>query len=189
MTDTPAQALSPAQRRRFLLLGLLRALISASVLVALYFLLPLDDFSRVSLAVSLVIALVLIVTVFVFQIRAIMRADHPALRAVEALAITAPLFILVFAATYFLMESSDPASFSPDGMTRIDSLYMTVTTFATVGFGDITPTSQSARVIVTVQMILNLLVLGGGIRVIFGAVNRSRQSKAPNPKVAPEEPS
>lgn len=189
MTDAPVPVLTRTQRRRFLLLGLLRALISASVLVALYFLLPLEGFSRVPLVVSLAIALVVIVAVFVIQIHAIVRADHPALRAVEALAITAPLFILVFASTYFLMESGDPASFSPSEMTRVDSLYMTVTTFATVGFGDITPTSQEARLLVTVQMILNLLVLGGGLRVFLGAVNRGRQSKAPNPDAAPAEPS
>jgi voltage-gated potassium channel len=49
-----------------------------------------------------------------------------------------------------------------------------VTVFATVGFGDITATSQPARLIVTAQMILDL-ILGLGIRVFLGAVQRGRQ--------------
>jgi voltage-gated potassium channel len=61
-------------------------------------------------------------------------------------------------------------------LTRTDSLYFTVTVFATVGFGDINPTSQAARVLVTVQMILDLLVLGLGIRVFTSAVQFGRRS-------------
>ena len=60
-------------------------------------------------------------------------------------------------------------------LTRTDSLYFTVTVFATVGFGDIIATSQTARLLVTVQMILDLVVLGLGIRVFLGAVQRGRQ--------------
>ena len=51
-----------------------------------------------------------------------------------------------------------------------------MTTFATVGFGDITATSQFARVLVTVQMILDLIVLGAVIRVFIGAVQFARQN-------------
>jgi hypothetical protein len=89
-------------------------------------------------------------------------------RAVGALATTAPLFLLLFAATYFLMAKTSPASFT-DHLTRTDALYFTVTTFSTVGFGDITAVSQSARLVVTAQMILDLLILGLGIRVFIGA--------------------
>ena len=57
----------------------------------------------------------------------------------------------------------------------LDALYFTVTVFATVGFGDIVATTQLARLVVTVQMILDLGVLGLGIRVFLGAVQRGRQ--------------
>jgi hypothetical protein len=53
-----------------------------------------------------------------------------------------------------------------------------VTTFSTVGFGDITATSETARVVVTVQMVLDLLVLGLGIRVFIGAVKRAREAQS-----------
>ena len=93
---------------------------------------------------------------------------YPAVRAVEALATTVPLFVLVFASAYFVMARSSPGGFSYQ-LTRTDSLYFTVTTFNTVGFGDTTATSQTGRFVVTVQMILDLLMLGLGIRVFVGA--------------------
>jgi hypothetical protein len=52
-------------------------------------------------------------------------------------------------------------------------MYFTVTVFTTVGFGDITATSQLARALVTVQMLLDLIVIGLVIRVFFGAVQHA----------------
>lgn len=66
-------------------------------------------------------------------------------------------------------------------MTRTDALYFTVTVFTTVGFGDITATSQLTRRLVTIQMILDLLIVGLGIRVLLSAVERGRQRQGPDP--------
>jgi hypothetical protein len=126
--------------------------------------------------------LLVLLAVAAWQIRAIIRAAYPGLRAIEALATTVPLFLLLYAATYLLIAQVDPASFSTHaGLTRTDALYFTVTIFATVGFGDIAPTSQSARLLVTTQMIMDLLILGLGIRVFIGAVQLARQHQTPDP--------
>ena len=63
-------------------------------------------------------------------------------------------------------------------LSRTDALYLSVTILSTVGFGDISATSQSARLAVTSQMILDLLVLGIGINAFVHAarVGRDRQS-------------
>jgi voltage-gated potassium channel len=169
--------LSPARRRRLFGLGLLRALATTVVLVALYYLLPLDHITNVPLTLTAGVVILLAVTAW--QVRAIIRARYPALRAVEALAATAPLFLLLFASAYFTMSGTHPANFSPRSLTRTDALYFTVTVFSTVGFGDITAASQSARLVVTAQMLLDLLVLGLGIRVFIGAVQRARQQAPP----------
>jgi Ion channel len=50
-----------------------------------------------------------------------------------------------------------------------DALYFTVTVFTTVGFGDITAKSEGARLLVTAQMIADLIVLGVGAKIILGA--------------------
>ncbi len=92
-----------------------------------------------------------------------------------ALASTVPLFVLLFASVYFVMAQASPANFGTHQLTRTDALYFTVTVFSTVGFGDITPVSQGARLVVTAQMLLDLLVLGLGIRVFVGAVQLGRR--------------
>ena len=110
-----------------------------------------------------------------YQVRAVTRSRHPGVRAVQALATTAPLFLLLFAATYFVMAAGDADAFNTHVLTRTDSLYFTVTVFSTVGFGDINATSQSARLLVTAQMVLDLIVLGLGIRVFINAVEVGRK--------------
>jgi voltage-gated potassium channel len=175
-------ALTPGAGRRLIVRGLLRALTTTVVLIALFFLLPLDRMSGAPLGVLLVIALLALLGVSIWQVRAITRAAHPSVRAIEALATTVPMFLILFATSYFLMAQADPANFSTHALTRVDAIYLTVTIFATVGFGDITATSQSARLLVTTQMILDLLILGLGIRVFIGAVRLARQNQTPDPE-------
>jgi voltage-gated potassium channel len=177
-------ALTPAQRRRLITRGLLRALTGTVVLVALYFLLPLDRIDSVPLELALAVALLVLLGVSIWQVRAITRAAHPGVRAIGALAITAPLFLLLFAAAYFLMAQADPANFSTHTLTRTDALYLTITIFATVGFGDISATSQTARLLVSTQMILDLLVIGLGIKVFIGTAQHARQHQTPDPNPA-----
>ena len=174
-------------RRRRLVLGLLRALATAVALVTLYYLLPLDHIKNVPL--TLAGGLVILVAVIAWQLRAIVRAKQPAVRAVVALALTVPLFVLLFASAYFVMARASLANFSTHQLTRTDALYFTVTIFSTVGFGDITAASQSARLVVTAQMVLDLLVLGLGIRAFFGAVQLGRQQApaATGPGISPQQ--
>jgi hypothetical protein len=180
--------LAPAGRRRLVVLGLLRALATAVVLVALYYLLPLDHINSVPLALAG--GLVILLAVIAWQLRTIVRARDPGVRAIVALASTVPLFLLLFASVYFEMARASPANFSTHLLTRTDALYFTVTIFSTVGFGDITAASQSARLVVTAQMLLDLLVLGLGIRAFVWAVQRGRQQTQPatDPAIAPEQP-
>ena len=182
MTTATIGQLSAAQRRRRLAVALLRSLAVTVLLVALYYLAPLDRLSKVPLWLTLAVGLLLLTTAASYQVKAVSRSRHPAVRAVEALAATAPLLLLLFAATYFTMAQADVDNFNAGTLSRTDSLYFTVTVFSTVGFGDITATSQAARVLVTIQMLLNFLVLGLGIRVFAGAVEAGRQRTNSRPQ-------
>ena len=124
----------------------------------------------------LVIGLAVLIGLVTFQVRSIIASPFPALRALEALAISVPFFVLLFASTYVVMATISASSFSQP-MTRSNALYFTVTVFATVGFGDVTPTTKAARLVVTAQMIVDLIILGLGARVILGAVTRGRQRR------------
>ena len=188
MTTAPVPALSPSQRRRRLTVGLLRSFAITVILVAGYYLLPLDRLSSVPMGLILGLGLLALAAVAAIQVRAVIRSRYPGLKAVDALAVIAPLFLLLFAAAYFLMAADDPSNFTVETLTRTDSLYFTVTIFSTVGFGDISPASQAARILVTAQMILDLIVLGLGIRILVGAVDVGRQktSKAAEAAAGPE---
>jgi len=155
---------------------LLRALGSTVALVAIYYLLPLDDTSIGVVIGMLAIGLLALVVLITFQVRSIMKAPYPALRTVGALATSVPLFLLLFAATYFVMGSISAGSFS-EPMRRTDALYFTVTVFATVGFGDITAKSEAARALVTGQMVAGIVVVGIGARIIVGAIQQARRQQ------------
>ena len=61
---------------------------------------------------------------------------------------------------------------------RTDALHFTITVFATVGFGDISPVAEGARIVVAIQMLADLLVLGLVIQAILGAVRRGQECAA-----------
>ena len=142
--------------------------------MTIYYLLPLNHSSTWAAATILVVGLVLFIGLVAFQVRSIVRSRFPGLRAIEALATSIPLFLLLFASTYVVLTTISAGNFSQP-LSRTDAIYFTVTVFATVGFGDITAKTEVARLVVTGQMLADLIVLGLGVRVLLSAVQRGRQ--------------
>jgi voltage-gated potassium channel len=177
MTDENYQDLPSAKRRRLILWAALRSVLAATVLVVLYYVLPLDRGWDSDTAVRLLIGLLVFAGVMVWQVRTITGSRYPGLRAGEALGLVIPFFLVLFASTYFLMERASAASFTQP-LTRTDALYFTVTVFSTVGFGDIAAKSEIARVVLIVQMLADLVVLGAGVRLLLGAVQRGRERRS-----------
>lgn len=158
-------------RRRILLVAVVRAVAVTVIIFTLYFTLPFDKASTFNTAVALLVGLVAVGALLTWQARAIARDPHPRARAFEALTTSFPIAILVFATTYFLMGQADAASFTQP-LTRVDALYFTVVTFATVGFGDVTPVSELARLTVTVQIVVDLILVGLVVRVFVQSVQQ-----------------
>ena len=163
--------------RRFLVLAVLRPVATTIALVTSYFLLPVDRGLGVWTLVVLVSGIAAVVALVVWEIRRILRSPFPTLQGVQALALIMPLYLLIYANVYYVVAHNVPTTFSMP-LTRTDSLYFVVTVFATVGFGDIVPLTQAARVLVTAQMVGNLLLLGIALRVILTAVQHSRARAA-----------
>jgi voltage-gated potassium channel len=174
MTGARYQDLPPAKRRRLIVRAALRSVLVATVLVVLYYVLPLDRGLDSDTAVRLLVGVLVFAGVMVWHVRAIAGSRYPGLRAAQALGMILPFFLVLFASTYFLMERASAASFTQP-LTRTDALYFTVTVFSTVGFGDIAPKSEAARVVLIVQMLADLVLLGAGIRLLLLAVQRGRQ--------------
>jgi len=92
-----------------------------------------------------------------------------------------PLFLLIFATLYLSLSNAGPSSFSQQ-LDHTRALYFAITVFSTVGFGDITPTTDTARIIVSIQMLLNLVVIGVVVRLF---INAAKSSLGSPPEHAP----
>jgi voltage-gated potassium channel len=102
---------------------------------------------------------------------------------VEALVAVLYAFIVFMSLIYLGLASKD-GEFT--GLhTRVDALYFTMSTIATVGFGDVHATGQVARVLVTVQMFLDIIFVGLVARIILPSVvdarTRARQAAVAEP--------
>jgi hypothetical protein len=169
MTGKRYEELAPAARRRLVTVALLRAAGSAALLVVGYYLAPLDRPLDAGTWIAFFLGLVVFAAVIAWQVRAIAGSDVPRLRAIQGVALGLPLLLLVFASTYVLVSSARPDSFT-EPLGHTDSLYFTVTVFSTVGFGDIVPLTEVARIVTTIQMLMGLVTVGVVAKVLLGAV-------------------
>ena len=158
---------------RGLTVALLRPLGAAVLLLAGYFLLPINKESDVNY-LGLLIGAALLIWFCVWEVRRFSRSDRPVATAMEMLVALASFYIVAFATTYFLFSEYDTGSFN-EPLTRIDALYFCLTVFTTTGFGDIAPDSQGARVAVSIQMASTLVLLGLGLRFLNLLINARRQ--------------
>ena len=170
MVGSTIQDLSTFERSHLVRTGA-RAVGTAALLLAAYYLLPIEHRAHQSVALRLGVALALFVAVLVNEIRLISVHDRPLLRAGVAMATVIPLFLVLFAWIYLTLSHSDPAAFQGP-LDRTSALYFTVTVFSTVGCGDITAKTDPARLVVTVQMLADLAMFAVVIRLILGAVSR-----------------
>ncbi|MEY9968392.1 hypothetical protein ABIA33_006476 [Streptacidiphilus sp. MAP12-16] len=176
MTQPAYGNLPRAKRRRLAARALLRPLLSSTGLVALYFVLPMGERPTADSVFRLTVGLLAVVLLIAFQARSIARSPFPRMRAIESLATSVPLFLLIFSTAYFLMERNQTNAFSQH-LTRLDALYFTVTVFSSVGFGDIVPRSEPARIVTMVQMLGDLLLVGVAVRILLGAVQVGLQRR------------
>ncbi|MFC1420835.1 potassium channel family protein [Streptacidiphilus cavernicola] len=155
-----------------------------AVMVAGYYTLPVETFGpeRPVLSwLSLLCALALLGGLLVRQIQLVLL-DSDRGRPGVVIIMLIFLSLVVFASAY-LGLSRQRGQFS--GLsTHTDALYFTVVTLATIGYGDIHPTGQDARLVVMVQVGYNLVFLATGasaltLRARGRATTRIRSHTAP----------
>ncbi|MFF9624976.1 potassium channel family protein [Streptomyces griseosporeus] len=168
-TTSAPEAPAPRPGRLATAVALARAGLIAAALVALYYLLPLDRPGQAATTALLACGLLAVAGVFAWEVRTIVHSPNPRLKAVEALAATVVLYLVLFAGTYYLLDRAAADSFS-EPLTKTDALYFTLTTFTTVGYGDISARSQAARVATMFQMAGGLVVVGVAARILAEAV-------------------
>jgi len=169
MTRRRYEDLTPRARRRLVTLSLLRSAASVTLLVVVYYKAPLDASLDTASWIEFGVALLAFAVMIAWQVRAIISSDLPRLRAIQAVAVGLPLLLLMFASAYIVIAGNQPGAFT-ETLSRTDSLYFTVTVFATVGFGDIAPKTELARVVTTIQMLLGVIVVGLIAKIFLSAV-------------------
>ncbi len=150
-----------------------RAVVTCTILLVLYYELPIEHRPHQSVFLRVAAAMAMVVAVIIYEVTVIVNHDHPMLRAAVAMATIIPLFLVLFAWIYLTLSHSDPGAFG-QVLNRTSALYFTVTVFSTVGFGDITAKTDVARLVATVQMLADLAVIAVVVRLILGAATHGQ---------------
>ena len=149
------------------------------LIIGLYYAVPSGKDSTAADVVRLAIGLFMVVVVVGWQASHIARAELPELRAAQALGVILPVFLVVFASIYLSLSDTSRTTFSQP-LDHTGALYFTITVFSTVGFGDITPRTDTSRILVSLQMLLDLVIIGAVARILINAakttLSRSEQS-------------
>ncbi|MER7708538.1 potassium channel family protein [Kitasatospora sp. NPDC097605] len=95
------------------------------------------------------------------------------------------LSLTVFASTYYVLADR-PGEF--EGLeTRLDSLYFTVVTMATIGYGDITAAGQGPRLVVLLQIAYNFVFLAAAAGALGRTVRSGMETRAAHRDEHPRE--
>jgi NAD/NADP transhydrogenase beta subunit len=174
---------SRIRRRRRAATSVLRTILTTVILLAVYYQAPLDRPASLRVAVWLAVGLIALGAAVGWQARMIAMSDMPRLRAVETAVVGLAALLILYSSVYVVMSHDDPGSFT-EALGRTDALYYTMTIFATVGFGDITPTAESTRIVTMTQMLAGILAVGLAAKLLVGAVQdavaRSAAPKRPS---------
>jgi hypothetical protein len=154
---------------------------SAAALVV-FLVVPLDhDLAMVVAIVVLLGILLLLLPLTVRHALRIERSKEPLVDAAQSLCTLLALLVIGFATVHYATEQQFADQYA--GLeTKIDALYFSMTMVSTVGFGDITAAGQGARVVVTLQMLFDLVFVGVAIRLLgraLGARGEEFRSREP----------
>jgi hypothetical protein len=166
--------------KKLLVLSALRPPIVIAVLLVVYALVPLRGGSTMlAVTVTACVGLVVFGGVFVHQVRAIRRSPTPTLAGVEALVLVYGTFLVQFAVLYVTLSVSDAGAFD-EVLNRVGGLYLSITVLSTVGFGDITPASDLARILVSIQMIADIVLIGTAFRILSTTARKAAGGGLPH---------
>ena len=84
------------------------------------------------------------------------------------------LLVMAFSLAFFLLELASPGQIA-ELHTRTDALYFTLSTMATVGYGDVHAEGQAARALVCGVIAFDVVVVASLVRCEHHAATRTRR--------------
>ena len=185
MIPTHLEELPRPGRYKVLGIFIFRVALIVTVIITIYFTIPLETRGgQWSAVIKLIVGMAIYGVVMYFEIRGIVRSEYPTLKSAEALALAIVFFLSIFAGVYVELSHISPASFT-EHLSRTAALYFTIVTFGTVGYGDIAAKSDVARLIVSIQVLIDLAFLALTVRLILNASKRSLIRRTPEIKKRP----
>ena len=171
-SDRP-DAVDRARRRKLYVGATVINTALLALVVTAYYMMPNDWQAGADTWFRIIVSSAIVGVALVVAFRIIIGTEFPMLRALQALTVVVAIAVVSFASIYAAMSFQDAAAFT-EPLSRTDALYFSLTTSTTVGFGDISATSEAARIMVMFHMVVNVLVLGGSARVLFNLARRRR---------------
>jgi len=152
-----------------------RMLIAAAVILAGYWLLPLDWFEGYGAPLVLLVVGMIGYLALVFRRMVhLAKASNPVVQLGESLILVIVGLVCLFAFTYAVLGAYEPDAFNVE-VDKHAALYFSMTVTTTTGFGDIVATSPFSRNMVSLQMFITLIVLASAIRGVTFAAQLARK--------------
>jgi voltage-gated potassium channel len=157
----------------------LRLVLMCGALLVVYFAVPAEPRipagDAVARAAATLLALVVLGALVTRQLR--LQIDEGMDRRVDGLVVSVVGVVVAFALIFYLLDRSDPTQVV--GLkTRTDSLYFTMTTLTTVGYGDVYASGQAARTLVMIQMVFNVLFVTSAATLLSGRIRAAAVERA-----------
>lgn len=143
-----------------------RAALVLGATLLFYALIPVESASSTVWIVAVsCLGLVLVIGVFFHQFGRIENADRPGATAIESLVLVVGLFLTLFALIYVTISASNADAFT-QSLDKVGGIYFSVTILTTVGYGDIAPVTDATRILVTIQMLLDIALIGAAVKLL-----------------------
>jgi voltage-gated potassium channel len=97
-------------------------------------------------------------------------------RNIDGLVLAVVIMTVAFALTFYLLELRDPGQVA-ELNTKVDALYFTASTILTIGYGDVHAVSQTARVLVLVQMVFDIVFVATAATMLTSRVRRAASAR------------
>ena len=169
MSPKKLAQLSHEELRREVLRTIMTCLVFTVTIVGTYFTLPFDSLKWDGQAVTrMLVGIVLFGIVLTFFIRRILNSEIPQLRAAETLIISLAFFLCFYASVYLEISNHNPQTFN-QVLTHSSALYFTIVTFGTVGYGDISANTDLARLLISAQIIFDVVFIAALAKLVVFA--------------------
>lgn len=154
----------------------LRLLSLLTLIVTLYFLVPVSTTVHREEIVRIVLSVAVFLGLAVGMVRLLRLQIYDSSHRIDGLVAGIALVVVVFAYAFYVLNARRPDELV--GLeTRLDALYFAVTTLTTVGYGDVYAAGQLARALVLTQMVFNVIFIATAATVLSTRVRIAAEAR------------